>query len=328
MSCMISRRQLCAWLSLSAALPVADVARSSERPSAYPLSVTHALGTTVISSDPVRIVTIGWNGEDALVALGVVPVGMPRRALFDNGMFPWVEERVGSAKPTLLGSDLDYEQILSLQPDLIIGVFSGVDEKAYRRLSRIAPTVVYRSGPWQADWREQTLMTGLALGKGPQAERLVEQTNAYLRTLASKFPEMAGRTFTFGTYSPGSAAIGVYLPADPRIQLLLELGLVPSPGIEALARRQPGRRSSSVSLEEIGSVDADILIMWYGQGSRAASEAQPLFNTLGAVRRGSYVALEDPIDVWSTSALSVLSIPYGFPRFVPRLAEAAARANG
>lgn len=38
-------------------------------------------------------------------------------------------------------------------------------------------------------------------------------------------------------------------------------------------------------------------------------------------------ALDDPISVWSTSALSVLSIPYGFPKFVPRLAEAARKAE-
>jgi iron complex transport system substrate-binding protein len=82
-----------------------------------------------------------------------------------------------------------------------------------------------------------------------------------------------------------------------------------------------------VSLEEIGTLDAEILIMWYGDGARAAAEAQPLFQRLEAVKRGSYVALDDPVSVWSTSALSVLSIPYGFPQFVPRLAEAARAAE-
>jgi iron complex transport system substrate-binding protein len=67
--------------------------------------------------------------------------------------------------------------------------------------------------------------------------------------------------------------------------------------------------------------------MWYGDGARAAAEAQPLFQRLEAVKRGSYVALDDPVSVWSTSALSVLSIPYGFPQFVPRLAEAARAAE-
>lgn len=78
---------------------------------------------------------------------------------------------------------------------------------------------------------------------------------------------------------------------------------------------------------EMRCIDADVLIMWYGEGARAAAQAQPLFAALSAVKRGSYVALDDPVAVWSTSALSVLSIPYSFPKFVPRLAEAARKAT-
>ncbi len=325
MPASFNRRLACGWLAYTAMLPFLPASRASSAKIAYPLSVSHALGTTHIAREPVRIVTVGWNGEDALVALGAIPVAMPRRALFEDGVFPWVKAHLGNAKPFLLANGDDFEQILTLKPDLILGVFSGVDEKSYRRLSRIAPTVVYRSGRWQADWREQTLMTGLALGKAREADRLVNETNDYLRRLAGSFPALKNKTFSFGTYSPGSSGIGVYLPADPRIQLLMELGMQPSAGIEALAAEQPQRRSAAVSLEDIGMIDADLLIMWYGEGGRKAAEKQSLFHRLASVRRGSYVALEDPVDVWSTSALSVLSIPYGFPRFVPRLAEAAAR---
>jgi iron complex transport system substrate-binding protein len=105
------------------------------------------------------------------------------------------------------------------------------------------------------------------------------------------------------------------------------MGLKVSSGVEALATLDPDETSTSVSLENIGSIDADILIMWYGEGARSAAEAQPLFAALDAVKRGSYVALDDPVSVWSTSALSVLSIPYGFPKFVPRLADAARKAE-
>src|SRR5690606_12018238 len=98
-------------------------------------------------------------------------------------------------------------------------------------------------------------------------------------------------------------------------------------GVAALAKANPSKISASVSLEEIGEIDADILIMWFGDGAREAFEAQPLFQTINAVKRGSYVALDDPVSVWSTSALSLLSIPYGFPQFVPRLAEAARKAE-
>lgn len=107
----------------------------------------------------------------------------------------------------------------------------------------------------------------------------------------------------------------------------MELGLRPSQGVLALAAANPDLTSVSVSLENISDIDADILVMWYNDNSRSALEKQPLFQSLNAVRRSSYVPLNDPVDIWSTSALSVLSIPYGFSRFVPRLAEAAAKAK-
>lgn len=313
---------VCASLAL-----ISHTATSAEG-AVFPRSIDHRLGETTIASQPQRILTLGWSGEDVVIALGQMPIAMAKYGAFPSGMFPWVEEKLAGAAPTLLSGDFDYERIAALKPDLILGVYSGIDERAYKRLSTIAPTVVYRSGPWSADWREQTTIIGEALGKAAEAEALIEGTEEQLRTLGQTHPEPKGKSFTFGTYFPGSNGIVVYLPKDPRVAALTGLGMLPSKGVRELSKRTPEETSVSVSLEELSSIDADVLIMWYGPGARSAADAQPLFNMLGAVKRGSYVALEDPVDVWSTSALSVLSIPYGFPRFVPRLAEAAARANG
>lgn len=271
--------------------------------------------------------TLGWSSEDAVLALGRSPVGMPRYRFFESGIFPWNEERLGETRPQLLDGATDYEAIAALRPDLILGIYSGIDAHAYKRLSTIAPTVVYRSAPWSADWKEQMAMVGDALGKSAEATALTEKTAASLSSMGNRWSALRGKTFTFGTYFAGASGIVVYLKEEPRVAALRELGLDVSPGIAALSIANAGRGSVEVSLEQIDTLDADILVMWYGPGARAAAEAQPLFNTLGAVRRGAYVALEDPVDVWSTSALSVLSIPYGFPRFWPRLAEAAARAG-
>ncbi|RDL52980.1 putative siderophore-binding lipoprotein YfiY [Ensifer sp. M14] len=293
----------------------------------FPRHLVHALGTTVVPKAPERIVTLGWSSEDAVIALGKVPVGMPRYRFFDSGIFPWNEERLGSVRPYLLEGDLDYEAIAALRPDLILGIYSGIDDLAYKRLSGIAPTVVYRSAPWSANWKEQIDLVGQALGKSAEAKALMEKTGAALSAMGAGQPDLRGKTFTFGTYVAGGSGIVVYLPEDPRVAALLELGLKASPGIVALSADNPGRGSVEVGMERSGMLDADILIMWYGEGARAAAEAQPLFKALAAVKRGSYVALDDPVSVWSTSALSVLSIPYGFPTFLPRLAVAAERAG-
>lgn len=294
---------------------------------AYPLNVSHMLGTTVLPREPERIITLGWSGEDAVLAFGKKPVAMTRYGSFPSGIFPWNEVKLAGEQPVLLSGDLNFEAIAALRPDLILGVYSGIDQITYKRLSAIAPTIVYRSAPWGADWREQTEITGEALGQKAEAKQLITDTNIFLNKLGAQSPELKGKTFVFGTYFAGGNSVVVYLPKDPRVQALSELGLQPSVTVKALAHKNPEETSVSVSLEEIGTLDAEILIMWYGDGARAAAEAQPLFQRLEAVKRGSYVALDDPVSVWSTSALSVLSIPYGFPQFVPRLAEAARAAE-
>ncbi|WP_425965099.1 iron-siderophore ABC transporter substrate-binding protein [Rhizobium nepotum] len=293
----------------------------------FPRTVSHVFGETIVEKEPVRVVTLGWSGEDALLALGIQPVAMTRYRFFESGMFPWAEARIGKSAPILLSGELDYEEIAALRPDLILGVYSGMDQLSFRRLSAIAPTVAYRSGPWMADWKEQLELVGDAVGKLGQARALISETTAAFSNLGNTYPVMAGKSFTFGTYFAGGNNFVIYLPSDPRVKALTEMGLVSSAGVAELEKKHPGETSVSLSLEEISSIDADVLIMWYGEGARNAAEAQPLFGALGAVKRGSYVALELPVDVWSTSALSVLSIPYGFPRFVPRLAEAARRSQ-
>ena len=234
---------------------------------------------------------------------------------------------MGAARPYLFEGDIDYEAIAALRPDLILGIYSGIDDLAYRRLSAIAPTVAYRSAPWAADWKEQMDLAGQALGRSGEAKALIAKTASSLNAMGRSSPALRGKTFTFGTYFAGGSGVVVYLPDDPRVAALLELGLKPSPGIAALSAANPGQGSVTVGMEQADSLDADILIMWYGEGARAAAEAQPLFMRLPAVKRGSYVALEDPVSVWSTSALSVLSIPYGFPDSCPVWPKAAERAG-
>lgn len=288
----------------------------------FPVVVKHALGSTAIKTSPKRIVTIGWSGEDSVLALGVTPIAMPRYTTFPSGIFPWNEGKL-SGTPTLLNFGMDYEAIAALKPDLILGVYSGLNAISYQRLSSIAPTVAYRSGPWRADWREQTTIIGEALGKQDEADKLVAGADDYLVDLGKSYPELAGKTFTFGTFFPGSGNLVIYLPSDPRVAALRLMGLELSPGVEALGKQYPDEFSTAVSLETLDSIDADILILWFGEGARASLATQPLFQALGSVRRGSYVALEDPVEVWATSALSVSSIPYGFQIFATRLADAA-----
>jgi len=297
-------------------------------PDRFPVEIRHALGTTRIEAEPQRIVTLGWNGEDAVLALGRIPVGMHRYGLFGSGILPWNEPYLRTQTPTLLQSgELDYEAIAALEPDLILAIKTGINEIEWQRLSSIAPTVAYSSAPWRADWREQMALTGQALGEPEKARDLVEATEKQLRGLADAHPVLKDKTFIFGSYFPGEGSLGVYFASDPRVRELLAMGLRLAPGIEALMAADPDVNGTGVSLEDLDRLDADVLIVWYGPGARADAESQPLLQAFGPMRRGAYVPLDDPVSVWATSAVSVLSIPYAFPGFVDRIAAAAAKGR-
>lgn len=115
---------------------------------AFPVTLHHIYGDTTIESQPQRVVTLGWMAPDIAIALGVVPVGAPYVSWGDDGhgYLPWMAralQKLGDARPTLLPIDdgTPYEQILALNPDVILAPVSGMEQDEYERLSAIAPTV-------------------------------------------------------------------------------------------------------------------------------------------------------------------------------------------
>src|SRR5688500_1699792 len=111
-------------------------------PSDEAVSISHKFGETRVPKDPARVVTVGWNDQDYVLALGVVPVAT--RAWYDSyNNYPWVQEATGGKGVSAMGGDgIDYEAIAAGRPDVIFAVFETIDQPTYDRLSQIAPTVV------------------------------------------------------------------------------------------------------------------------------------------------------------------------------------------
>ena len=279
----------------------------------------------MISHEPERVVTLGWGGEDTVIALGTIPVGMTRYPYWPDGIAKWNQDRIGSATPVLMSRGIDYEQIVLLRPDLILVVFSGIDEIAYNRLSRIAPVVAYRGSAWRSDWRDQTLLVGTALGRKSNAEQLIGDTDTLLANLRREHPEIIGKTFALITHFPRQNGVDVYLPGDPRFSMLERLGLRAAPGLAALGRAEGGKYSVSVSLEQLDILDSDILIAWFAEGVDAAMVAQPLLRTMPAFRDGAVIALEDPAAIWSILMPTAPAISYTYPDLVSRISVIAKR---
>jgi iron complex transport system substrate-binding protein len=129
--------------------------------------ITHAMGVTEVPDNPQRIVVLTNEGTEALLAIGVVPVGAVESWNGD----PWygyLMPMMGEA--TLLGAEgaVNLELIAALEPDLILG--SKVRQEAvYEQLSAIAPTVMTET--LGGVWRDNLAVYADAVGGGAQADQ-------------------------------------------------------------------------------------------------------------------------------------------------------------
>lgn len=253
-----TRRQLMVGLG-SLGLLTAGCAGEPEAPATPPRTevVEHQFGSTDIPASVQRVVTLGFTDHDAVLALGIVPLGLNRwYEDMERGVGSWAEHLLGKQTPEIVcnWTDIDYEAIAALAPDLIIGLYFDMTREAYDRLSKIAPTVAppRLPIPYAIDWRTQTRTVGTALNKTDEATKLIADVDLRIKQLREQHPEFAGVTVNYVRPSPGGEYFA-YTASDARIRLLTDLGLTLSPQIADLEQNQ---FTVGISEEQINLLDA------------------------------------------------------------------------
>ncbi len=294
----------------------------------FPVTISHAYGETTIEAEPLRIVTWGWANEDAVIALGVIPVGMPFQSYGggDNGIQPWIEDALAAAgadAPVILSSaeGPPVEQIAALEPDLILAVHSGITEDQYAQLSGIAPTIAYPGMAWSTSWQDLTTIVGKALGKEDEAKALVEDTTAWVAAEFAKYPALSEVTFASANDYDGS--IAVYAPLDSRMLFLTDFGMNMNPSVAGLAPNEDAFYYS-LSYELFDQLEADIFVTYYeDQASLDAWLATPQAQTYPPIANDGLAALVGTSNVAAVSPPSILSLRWGLSTYLDVLGAAA-----
>lgn len=324
--------------ALTACSPAADepAAGQSAAADGFPVTITSALGDAVITEKPERVATWGWSTQDAVLALGVVPVAMPAYAYGGvDGVLPWdadAIESLGGETPTLLsGTDtgeVDVEEFVAVRPDVILAPYSGLTQEEFDALSKIAPVVAYPDQPWATTWQDQTTLVGKALGLSDEAEALVEQTDADVAALAAQYPVLDGKTFAYGANNEPEV-LNLYLDSDPRVQLLTQLGMTLAPSVTELDPKAADETYFyGLGYENLSKLDSDVLVAYFGsQADADAFVADPLVAAMPQVAEGRFAPIVGESFVMASSAPTVLSIPWMLDQYVPQLADAAARVS-
>ena len=296
----------------------AGTAGTAASSAAFPVTIDHRYGSTTIISAPERVVSIGFNEQDTILALGVVPVGV--REWFGekpDAVWPWAHDRLGGAHPTVLPSgDLQMEKIAALRPDLIVGTYSGITKEEYARLSAIAPTITQTDEyvDYGTPWQEQTVTIGRALGKEPEATAMVADVEAQIAGLAESVPALKGAT-AVAAYSNMDGTFGVYTATDPRGRFLTALGTTVPPDVAALGQKE---FFADFSGERIAILDADMLL-W--AGGPESVKGSTIYAGLPVAKEGRDLFLPDDSTLGGAlSFQTVLSLPYFVEQMRPRIA--------
>ena len=314
--------------SSSASEPAPSASASATPTAAFPVSIEHAWGTTTVESEPTRVVALGYQDQDSILALGVKPVAV--RYWFgpeDDQIWPWAEQAAGTDGKDVeilrMDDGIQFEKVAALNPDLIVGVYSDLDQASYDRLSQIAPVIGRPQDQidYGTPWDVQLEITAKALGKSELAEQLIDDVEARFSDIKDAHPEWGGKEAVVVTY--GSDGLATYASSDPRSRFFQRLGFVAPAEID----EQAGDRFYlEVAKENAELLDRD-LVVWdqvsYLEGGQEAIENDPIFAGLDAMEDGRVVWTVGEIE-FAFAFNTVLSLPYVLDRIESRIEDALA----
>ena len=324
----------CATPSAPAASAPATAAPSSPAAAgAFPVTVSHAYGETVIEAKPERVATVAWSNHDVALALGVVPVGFAAQTYGvtdGSGLHEWTAARLaelGAETPALFDETdgINFEAVNEVAPDVILAGLSGITQEEYDTLSQIAPTIAFPGLSWGTSWRDTIKVNAAGMGLAAEGDALIADLEGQISQAVAGYPQLAGKSAAFLYINPTDfGTLGVYTTNDARADYLTDLGLAAPESVKKLSE------GSTSFYEDISAENADTLadvdiVVTYGTPELLAKlQADPLVGSIPAIKRGSVVLIEDgsPLSA-AVSPPSALSLPWGLDTYVPLIAAAA-----
>ena len=265
--------------------------------------VSTPFGDIAVPEHPQRIVTLTDGSLDAVLALGVQPVGATAASNGESVAAYLVD--TASADITLVGGwgELDIEAIVALSPDLILSdrYINYTDETLFDTLTAIAPVVApaeieVADANVLQQWEYEQLIWGHALGK-------VEEAKAAILALRER---AAAIQPTLGEHT--GASVVVFRP-QPEFAVMMAQAWITGvmltwsglKGNDFTEELEPPHSGDTVGLERLNVLDAD----WFFAAARNADmvtelatyEQNPIFQTLSAYKSGQIALV--PGDLWS-----------------------------
>ncbi|MEW5860350.1 MAG: iron-siderophore ABC transporter substrate-binding protein [Cyanobacteriota bacterium] len=245
--------------------------------------VKHAMGETKVPVNPQRVIVLG-NMENVL-ALGIKPVGA---TTLGDGNFPsYLQSQTEGIAKLGINGQPSLEKILFLKPDLILGW--SWDEGIYDKLSQIAPTVFAEGA---ITWKEWLRTFAEALGKTPEAEKLLSNYNQRVKTFREQMGDRLSE-IQVSVVNFWADQVRIYMKRSFSGLILNDIGM-PRPSAQ-----NKDKNSENLSLELIPKMQGDAIFLVLGEGEESKLTQftnHPLWFQLNAVKQNKVYQVNN--DAW------------------------------
>jgi iron complex transport system substrate-binding protein len=266
-------------------------------------TVEHAMGSTTIKSTPKRVVILTNEGTEALLAMGVKPVGAVQSWLGD----PWYEhisKDMDGVEVVGTESEVNVEKIATLKPDLIIGNKMR-QEAVYNQLSSIAPTVFAET--LRGDWKDNFKLYAKAVNLKEKGNSVLADYDKHVADVKAKLGDKVNKEVSVVRFMAGKSRI--YYTDSFSGVIFNELGFKRAAQQADLFTPQNklGNLAVEVGKEVIPKMDGDYLFYftYAPNGDQTALNTakewtnDPLWKNLNAVKSGNAFEVSDAI--WNTA---------------------------
>ncbi|QPC48136.1 ABC transporter substrate-binding protein [Mangrovibacillus cuniculi] len=251
-------------------------------------TIQHFLGESEVPANPEKVIVlshVSWEGT--LVSLNHTPHAV---MAYDGEFAPHLVEKLAETEAIPYADELDPEQILALDPDLVI--MSERYEPIYNALSEAIPTVVVEVG---GDWKEDHLLIADAIGKKEEGQKVIDELDQKAKDTATLLKDKLGDQKVMAV-SINKKDIRVYGTKNHAVNSLLfdDMGLTPADGL-------PEDFGVNISLEGLSTFNPDVIfdVTYFNSGEYFDSVVNSdVWNSLNAVKEGKVFTLSTTWGFW------------------------------
>lgn len=295
---------------------------ASAEAGAFPITITSDYGDTVLKQAPTKIAVVNaWKNADALLALGVVPAGIPKVSWGQNSndSTDWFDAKLKEMGKSLNDitryAEADgpaYQELAKLAPDVIFAPYGNMSAEIYKKLSDIAPVVTAPKGVgmYEVSWQQVVEQAGKMLGTPSAATQLIDATTKELKEATSKYSNLAGASFIAGYFDVEKKTLGAYTAKDSRPQTFIDWGMVEAPYVTEHSKEAQSV-FLSISSEVLDRVECDVLWAWVNDPADVEKiKSDPLLSALPALKKNAVIFESDKHLGLALSAASPLSLTW------------------